>query len=154
MFSSGFWLCFFSSRRRHTRGALVTGVQTCALPISSFFYAHTDQWRYETLKPSELLSPLAEPGRFKGSMIDFNVRAERMGWLPSAPQLQTNPLEVARSARADGKDPADYALEGIRDGSLNFACEDPDHPDNYPRNMFVWRSNLLGSSGKIGRAHV
>src|SRR3546814_11153413 len=31
------YLCFFffSSRRRHTRCALVTGVQTCALPISS-----------------------------------------------------------------------------------------------------------------------
>src|SRR3546814_4008948 len=28
-----FWF-FFSSRRRHTRCALVTGVQTCALPIS------------------------------------------------------------------------------------------------------------------------
>src|SRR3546814_10098843 len=30
------WFCllfFFSSRRRHTRCALVTGVQTCALPI-------------------------------------------------------------------------------------------------------------------------
>src|SRR3546814_9881397 len=27
------WLFFFSSRRRHTRCALVTGVQTCALPI-------------------------------------------------------------------------------------------------------------------------
>src|SRR3546814_5983772 len=26
---------FFSSRRRHTRCALVTGVQTCALPICS-----------------------------------------------------------------------------------------------------------------------
>src|SRR3546814_8204477 len=26
--------CFFSSRRRHQRCALVTGVQTCALPIS------------------------------------------------------------------------------------------------------------------------
>src|SRR3546814_4373356 len=26
-------LLFFSSRRRHTRCALVTGVQTCALPI-------------------------------------------------------------------------------------------------------------------------
>src|SRR3546814_10492413 len=26
---------FFTSRRRHTRCALVTGVQTCALPISS-----------------------------------------------------------------------------------------------------------------------
>src|SRR3546814_9124743 len=31
-------LCFFffSSRRRHTRCALVTGVQTCALPISQY----------------------------------------------------------------------------------------------------------------------
>src|SRR3546814_1176064 len=28
---------FFSSRRRHTRCALVTGVQTCALPISRIF---------------------------------------------------------------------------------------------------------------------
>src|SRR3546814_128416 len=28
---------FFSSRRRHTRCALVTGVQTCALPISALF---------------------------------------------------------------------------------------------------------------------
>src|SRR3546814_9309750 len=27
-------ICFFSSRRRHTSCALVTGVQTCALPIS------------------------------------------------------------------------------------------------------------------------
>src|SRR3546814_15148122 len=26
-------VCFFASRRRHTRCALVTGVQTCALPI-------------------------------------------------------------------------------------------------------------------------
>src|SRR3546814_3521767 len=25
--------CFLASRRRHTSGALVTGVQTCALPI-------------------------------------------------------------------------------------------------------------------------
>src|SRR3546814_3929020 len=29
-----FVVFFFSSRRRHTRCALVTGVQTCALPIS------------------------------------------------------------------------------------------------------------------------
>src|SRR3546814_5525253 len=31
---SDFFVFFFSSRRRHTRCALVTGVQTCALPIS------------------------------------------------------------------------------------------------------------------------
>src|SRR3546814_14371089 len=33
MFLYQFFLFFFSSRRRHTRCALVTGVQTCALPI-------------------------------------------------------------------------------------------------------------------------
>src|SRR3546814_10770332 len=32
----------FSSRRRHTRCALVTGVQTCALPISSNFGVRHD----------------------------------------------------------------------------------------------------------------
>src|SRR3546814_4868807 len=33
---------FFSSRRRHTRCALVTGVQTCALPISTGVCSHLD----------------------------------------------------------------------------------------------------------------
>src|SRR3546814_3948362 len=35
MFMSDGCFFFFSSRRRHTRCALVTGVQTCALPIST-----------------------------------------------------------------------------------------------------------------------
>src|SRR3546814_6810538 len=34
---------FFSSRRRHTRCALVTGVQTCALPISAYDASVKDQ---------------------------------------------------------------------------------------------------------------
>src|SRR3546814_968684 len=34
MYGVVYFLFFFSSRRRHTRCALVTGVQTCALPIS------------------------------------------------------------------------------------------------------------------------
>src|SRR3546814_10272140 len=32
-----FFFFFFSSRRRHTSCALVTGVQTCALPISGCY---------------------------------------------------------------------------------------------------------------------
>ncbi len=115
---------------------------------TSFFYAHTDQWRYEKLGVSEILSPLADKKLFGGSMIDYNVRAERMGWLPSAPQLKTNPLQVVRDAQAAGADPRDYAVKALKSGSLKMSCEDPDHPDNWPRNLFVWRSNLLGSSGK------
>src|SRR3546814_14296853 len=39
------FLFFFSSRRRHTRCALVTGVQTCALPICRteiYYYERAD----------------------------------------------------------------------------------------------------------------
>ncbi len=115
---------------------------------TSFFYAHTDQWLYEKLGVEEILSPLADKQRYGGSLIDYNVRAERMGWLPSAPQLQTNPLQVARDAQAAGVDAKDYVARTLSDGSLRMSCEDPDHPGNWPRNMFVWRSNLLGSSGK------
>ncbi|MGE3773175.1 MAG: nitrate reductase subunit alpha [Gammaproteobacteria bacterium] len=115
---------------------------------TSFFYAHTDQWRYEKLGVDEVLSPLADRTRFGGSMIDYNVRAERMGWLPSAPQLETNPLQIVADAAAAGLDPKDYAVQKLRDGSLRMSCEDPDAPRNWPRNLFVWRSNLLGSSGK------
>jgi nitrate reductase / nitrite oxidoreductase, alpha subunit len=114
---------------------------------TSFFYAHTDQWRYEKLGIDEILSPLAK-GSLQGSLIDFNVRSERMGWLPSAPQLDQNPLEVARAAARAGQEPPAYAVSELKAGRLRLACEDPDNPRNFPRNMFVWRSNLLGSSGK------
>jgi len=115
---------------------------------TSFFYAHTDQWRYEKLAVPEVLSPLADPKRYTGTLIDFNVRAERMGWLPSAPQLQRNPLAVAKEAAAAGLEAKDYVARELKSGTLKLSCEDPDHPDNFPRNLFVWRSNLLGSSGK------
>ncbi len=114
---------------------------------TSFFYAHTDQWRYESLGIKEILSPLADKS-IEGSLIDFNVRAERMGWLPSAPQFDINPLKVAGDAAAAGKEPAAYVVEALKSGRLKLACEDPDNPRNFPRNLFVWRSNLLGSSGK------
>src|SRR3546814_10906341 len=53
------FIIFISSRRRHTRCALVTGVQTCALPICyvtllglvSHEYFHT--WNVKRLKPSD-----------------------------------------------------------------------------------------------------
>ncbi|WP_277972037.1 nitrate reductase subunit alpha [Pantoea agglomerans] len=115
---------------------------------TSFFYNHSSQWRYETLATSELLSPLADKSRYSGSLIDLNVRSERMGWLPSAPQLNVNPLHIAAQAKAAGQSPLDYTVESLKQGTMRFAAEQPDDPQNFPRNLFVWRSNLLGSSGK------
>lgn len=115
---------------------------------TSFFYSHSDQWRYEKLDVAELLSPLADPDPYRGSMIDLNVRAERMGWLPSAPQLSMNPLTIAAEAERAGVAIKDHVVSGLKSGAITMACEDPDNPANFPRNLFIWRSNLFGSSGK------
>jgi len=115
---------------------------------TSFFYAHSDQWRYEKLDVADLLSPLADPAPYRGSMIDLNVKAERMGWLPSSPQLSVNPLTLAAEADRAGVAPKDYVVAGLKSGEITMACEDPDNPTNFPRNLFIWRSNLFGSSGK------
>ncbi|EFE50577.1 hypothetical protein NEIELOOT_00735 [Neisseria elongata subsp. glycolytica ATCC 29315] len=115
---------------------------------TSFFYAHTSQWRHEKVGVDEILAPDADGNMSKLSMIDYNAKAERMGWLPSAPQLGENPLDIADQAAAAGIDAAQYVAGRLKDGSLDMACNDPDNPKNFPRNLFVWRSNLLGSSGK------
>src|SRR3546814_4303145 len=52
---------FFSSRRRHTRCALVTGVQTCALPISVRLFVNS-VWtgdKYRSTTPSWFAERLA-----------------------------------------------------------------------------------------------
>src|SRR3546814_2653049 len=64
-------LFFFSSRRRHTRCALVTGVQTCALPI--FLPAACEHCGCAEQPLGNLLIELA--GRFLGP--DFVV-ADRL----------------------------------------------------------------------------
>src|SRR3546814_9889406 len=42
---------FFSIRRRHTRGALVTGVQTCARPIYVLFNLLDNSIKYSNENP-------------------------------------------------------------------------------------------------------
>ena len=115
---------------------------------TSFFYSHTGQWRYEKMDLADILSPLADASQWGGAMIDYNVRAERMGWLPSIPQFDRNSLKISGDAAAAGLPVDQYVVRELKSGKLAFACEDPDNPVNFPRNLFIWRSNLLGSSGK------
>src|SRR3546814_4958346 len=64
---------FFSSRRRHTRCALVTGVQTCALPIS---FGYTGIFLTMVIEsaciplPSEIIMP------FSGYLVTTGQRSE------------------------------------------------------------------------------
>src|SRR3546814_14950668 len=67
---------FFSSRRRHTRCALVTGVQTCALPISVW----TPALGAEAARGSEIAETTIEIGGHKGwarRVLRLIVRRQR-----------------------------------------------------------------------------
>src|SRR3546814_6126164 len=72
---------FFSSRRRHTRCALVTGVQTCALPISCG--ASRDAPIERSFRSSSPLGPTSKvfacpPGQLslaKGPPVGRGIRA-------------------------------------------------------------------------------
>lgn len=115
---------------------------------TSFFYNHSSQWRHETVSAHGLLSPLADKTKYSDSLIDFNIKSERLGWLPSVPQLNINPLKIEKLAKDTGIDTITYTVNSLKNGAIRFAAEDPDNGNNHPRQMFIWRSNLLGSSGK------
>ncbi|UBU19064.1 nitrate reductase subunit alpha [Nonomuraea gerenzanensis] len=115
---------------------------------TAFWYLATDQWRYERIGADELASPLGE-GLFEGrSFADCNAQAARLGWLPSHPTFDRNPLDLAEEARAKGVPVAEHVVNELTSGRLRFAAEDPGDPANFPRVLTVWRANLLGSSGK------
>ena len=113
-----------------------------------FFYLATDQWRYERIQPGDLASPLGR-GLLEGKHIaDVNALGARLGWLPSFPSFDRNPLDLVDEAQRAGRDPVEHVVQELRAGRLRFACEDPDAPENHPKVMTVWRANILGSSGK------
>jgi nitrate reductase alpha subunit len=119
---------------------------------TSYWYFHTDQWRYETLNADELLSPAGKQRNKGYTLADYNVAATRMGWLPSMPNFNANSLDLAdAAAKAGASDEAGvgrYVAEQMKSGKLDVAYADPDNPVNWPRNLFVWRANLLGCSAK------
>ncbi|MGH8988900.1 MAG: molybdopterin-dependent oxidoreductase, partial [Acidimicrobiales bacterium] len=118
------------------------------MPGTPFWYLATDQWRYEGTTADHLSSPLGE-GRFTGkSIADLNAYAVRQGWLASHPAFDRNPLDLADEAEAAGMSIDDFVVSELQAGRLRFAACDPDDPVNFPRVLTVWRSNLLGSSGK------
>jgi nitrate reductase / nitrite oxidoreductase, alpha subunit len=115
---------------------------------TSWFYTHTEQWRYDRLRPDALASPLGDGLLAGQTAIDAHAKAVRMGWMPSFPTFDRNPLDLADGAEAAGVPAAEHVVAQLRSGALRFAVDDPSAPTSWPRVFFVWRSNLLGSSGK------
>src|SRR5699024_4311061 len=110
---------------------------------TSFFYFATEQWRYEDQKVDQLTSPLTQQERYQ-HLGDYNYLAARLGWLPSYPQFDKNPLEIAKNKTSE--EAAKKIVEQIKSGEMNFAIDDPSNPVNFSKLLFVWRANLIVSS--------
>ncbi|GIH03664.1 nitrate reductase subunit alpha [Rhizocola hellebori] len=109
-----------------------------------YWYMHTNQWRYDTFTADAFASPTGRQ-RFEGRTVaDLIAQSARLGWMPSYPTFNRNPLDLADEA----DDPVAHVIARLKDGTLRFAADDPDAPENWPRALTVWRANLLGSSGK------
>jgi len=117
----------------------------------SFHYVHSDQWRYERGYRDYDSLPENHPEQHDHT-IDHQARAVRQGWLPFFPQFKDNPVDVVRQARRNGADTdeavSDAIVERLKSGDLEFAIDDPDAPESWPRTWFIWRGNAIGTSAK------
>src|SRR3546814_12654067 len=105
--------CFFSSRRRHTSCALVTGVQTCALPIyyvSLVYFGGSSGWVKKLL-------PLGEARRVSGRLEQYGQELQIVH-----PDYVLAPEEAADQPEREAIYPLSAGLTAKRMGQLARAA--------------------------------
>ena len=113
---------------------------------TAYWYLNTSQYRYDTYVANDVAAGLdAFPGK---AVADLVAQSARLGWLPSYPTLNRNPLVICDEAQAAGQEVPAYIVEQLKSGALRFAAEDPEAEENWPRVLMMWRANLFGSSAK------
>ncbi|QHK20437.1 nitrate reductase subunit alpha [Pseudarthrobacter psychrotolerans] len=120
---------------------------------TGYWYMHTDQWRQDGYSADALKSPLSTGALDGMHTADALAQSARLGWMPFYPQFDRNPLDLADEAEAavaagTAKDTPSYIADALKNRTLNPAIEDVDAPENWPRTLVLWRSNLFGSSAK------
>src|SRR3546814_9665222 len=141
------FVCFFFSRgRRHTRGALVTGVQTCALPISGMTFV--------TVPPSYSPLPVSLPTSWKESASTrcaMRSRTVRRPWSCWRLTFSVPPCASAHSRRRCNSSICVFQLMRLlpRPGRSRF--------DGGDRLAFgdgiAFRDEDLGERAVLGRHH-
>src|SRR3546814_1906310 len=94
-------MLFFSSRRRHTRCALVTGVQTCALPISDFASCRTSLDGVfaagDIIRGASLVVWAIRDGRDAAAQIHADLEARKSA--ARGVGLEAEAVEIGRASR-------------------------------------------------------
>ncbi|MCG6567342.1 nitrate reductase subunit alpha [Tessaracoccus sp. ZS01] len=120
---------------------------------TAYWYMHTDQWRTDGFSADRIKSPLSTGSLDGVHTADAVALSHRLGWMPFYPQFDANPLDLADEAQAavdrgDAASVQDYVAAKLKSGEIKSSVEDIDAPQNWPRTMILWRSNLFGSSAK------
>jgi nitrate reductase alpha subunit len=117
----------------------------------TWHYVHSDQWRYE--REFTEYARVPDGARWaKGHALDLAAKAVRLGWMPFYPQFRDNPLDLPRVAAAEGavteRDVRTWLASRLAGGETEFAVDDPDAPESWPRVWLIWRGNAIQSSAK------
>ena len=81
---------------------------------TAYWYLHTDQYRYDHYT-RRLDGRRHGTGLFAGMSTDDQLAlSARLGWMPSYPTFNRNPLDLADEAEAAGKPIGDYVVEQLR----------------------------------------
>jgi len=117
----------------------------------SFHYVHSGQWRYE--RPYAEHMPAARGDTVSDwgvrlteqHAMDTQVQAVRMGWLPFYPQFTRSTLEVVQQAHEAGArseaEIRSWIVDQLKAKNVQFAVQDSDAAENWPRLWFIWRAN-------------
>src|SRR3546814_8840887 len=93
--------CFFASRRRHTRWALVTGVQTCALPICISPVGNDIASAWDRVVKGE--SGIGPVVHFDTSAYSTRIAGQVSGfdpaeWMPLKDVKKMDPFKIGRAS--------------------------------------------------------
>src|SRR3546814_6769693 len=132
------FLFFFSSRRRHTRCALVTGVQTCALPI--FRSDGAAVAASECTARGIALTPTSETSPQYGGCGYSWITGAWGGWSSTCSASATRTRSVS-CQRSDGAIVADGNCAGGKPATSEVSAQ-------------YGGCSYSPSYGEIGRAHV
>src|SRR3546814_2388540 len=160
-------MLFCSSRRRHTRCALVTGVQTCALPIlvnaAAFHYDYTDLQTTVFLTVNGILSSVlqnAPQAKIDGIEFSAGYRPDRhldisLGLSLLRPRITEFPnASVNVPVFTNGIPTGNVAVS--RDIAGNDLLRAPRQSWNLAvkYKADLPKGELMFSANEIGRAHV
>jgi len=116
----------------------------------SFWYIHSDQWRYDRSFVDYFKPETGE--KMPLHAADMNAKAVRLGWLPFSPHFTDSTLRLVAQAKAAGATTDDeiraWLIERLKSGETRFAIEDPDGEGNSPKVWFIWRGNAISASAK------